>query len=202
MQLQRETGRRMRKGTYPGFLLNEKGQVMQFICMNKIRNLDKKICIKTHDGEYADKQKYRSRLTVTWRNCVNKRAVVIGINPSKANDSKSDRTLTVTARFLNMYGIDEFLMLNIYENYATNPKDMGKKRKTKFQRFHHELEEADIIFIAWGVSKNHYKTEKRRIEKILKPYQEKLYCAVNENGNMPVHPRRIRYNYAIARYIV
>lgn len=170
--------------------------------VDKTRNLDKKICIKTHNGEYSDNDKYRSKLTVTWRDFVNKRAVVIGINPSKANDSKSDRTLTVTARFLNMYGIDEFLMLNIYENYATNPNDMGKKRKTKFERFHSELEKADIIFIAWGVSKDSYKTEKRHIEKILKPYKKKLYCAINENGKMPIHPRRIRYNYDIVKYKV
>lgn len=170
------------------------------MCLGKTRDLDKKICIKTHDGEYSDNDKYRSQLTVTWRSCVNKKAVVIGINPSKANDSKSDRTLTVTARFLNMYGIDEFLMLNIYENYATNPNDMGKKKKTKFARFHHELKEADIIFIAWGVSKDSYKTAKKQIEKILKQYKEKIYCAVNDNGKMPIHPRRIRYSYDIVQY--
>lgn len=176
--------------------------MIQLVCLDKTRDLDKEIDIKLHNGEYSNNNnnKYRSRLTVTWRNYVNKKAVVIGINPSKAKDGKSDRTLTVTARFLNMYGIDEFLMLNIYENYATNPNDMGKKKKTKFERFHHELEAADIIFIAWGVSKDSYKNEKMQIEKILKPYKKKLYCAVNDNGKMPIHPRRIRYSYAIAKY--
>ncbi len=99
-----------------------------------------------------------------------------------------------------MYGIDEFLMLNIYENYATNPKDMGKKKKTKLSRFQHELEVADIIFIAWGVSNKSYKAEKVQIEKILEPYREKVYCAVNENGRIPIHPRRIRYDYDVVKY--
>lgn len=169
--------------------------------MKEVPKEERNITVCTHDGKYSNNNKCRSQLTVTWSIPVNRKAVVIGINPSKANDKRSDRTLTLTARYLNMYGFDEFLMLNIFENYATNQKDIGKKKKTDFSRFRHELEEADIIFIAWGVSKNIYRDEKEQIEVVLKPYKDKLYCAKNNNGRFPVHPRRISYSFDIIKYI-
>lgn len=61
----------------------------------------------TKDGLYTDNEKSREILTVRWsgntENPKNFSAVAIGINPSKANDERSDKTLTQLARFLDMY---------------------------------------------------------------------------------------------------
>lgn len=169
--------------------------------MEKIYEEDRKLKVKTGGGIYSDDNKNRQQLTVSWDGTGNKKAVVIGINPSKADDTRSDRTLTRTARFLNMYGVREFLMLNIFESYATKQKDIDFSSKSDFTKFRKILKEADIIFIAWGVEKK-YLQEKEEILKVLKKYGNKLYCVKKEDGKYPLHPIRISYESNIVKYII
>ena len=63
-------------------------------------------------GKYSEDNKNRSILIVAWESKYTKTAIAIGINPSKANDSRSDKTLTTLARCLDAYGYREFKMLN------------------------------------------------------------------------------------------
>ena len=169
--------------------------------MKKKYKEDRKLKVKTGGGIYSEDNKNRQQLTVSWDGTGNKKAVVIGINPSKANDTRSDSTLTRTARFLNMYGVREFLMLNIFESYATKQKDIDFSSKSDFTKFRRILKEADIIFIAWGVEKK-YLQEKEAILKVLKKYEDKLYCVIREDGKYPLHPIRISYEYDMEKYIM
>ena len=169
--------------------------------MKKKYKEDRKLKVKTGGGVYSKDGKRRQQLTVSWETAGNKKAIVIGINPSKANDTRSDSTLTRTARFLNMYGVREFLMLNIFESYATKQKDIDFSSKSDFTKFRRILKEADIIFIAWGVEKK-YLQEKEAILKVLKKYEDKLYCVIREDGKYPLHPRCIRYKHDMKKYIM
>lgn len=168
--------------------------------MERVRPLDKSLLVRTCNGVYSSDGKNRSKLTVTWENPAAQRAVVIGINPSKGNDIRSDRTLTLTARYLHTYGFDEFLMLNIFENYSTDPAGIDKSTRTDFVQYLDELESAAIILIAWGVSDRSYRAEKEQILKVLEPYRDKLYCVENPAGRKPVHPRRISYEFDLVPF--
>lgn len=167
--------------------------------MKKQYEVDRKLKVNTSGGRYSDNGRNRQQLTVTWKGNGTLKAVVIGINPSKANDNRSDRTLTLTARFLNMYGFTQFLMLNIFENYATDPKDIDLSSKTDFRKYQKELDEADKIFIAWGIERK-YMEQKDEILEVLNTYRDKLCCVENREGKKPFHPRRISYAYDLVRY--
>ena len=68
--------------------------------MKKLHEVNRNLCVKTKNGRYSDDGKNRETLTVYWDSEYDKKAIVIGINPSKANDERSDKTLTTAGRFL------------------------------------------------------------------------------------------------------
>lgn len=166
----------------------------------KGKNINTKLIVQTKNGQYSDNGKNRSILTVGWNGENKKSAVAIGINPSKANDSRSDKTLTTLARFLNYYGYSEFQMLNIFESYSTNQNGICKGTVTDFSCYNDIFDKVDSIFIVWGVS-NSYKEEKETILKFLRKYKEKVFCIRNDNGSYPLHPSRMNYKNEIAKYI-
>lgn len=49
-----------------------------------------------------------------------KKAVAIGINPSKAHKGESDTTLTKISIYLYQYGVGELAMINLFETISTN----------------------------------------------------------------------------------
>lgn len=49
---------------------------------------------------------------------------VIGINPSTAEPNKLDNTVTKVEKFAMANGYDGWVMLNVYPQRATNPKDI------------------------------------------------------------------------------
>lgn len=120
----------------------------------------------TKDGLYTDNEKNREILTVRWssntENPKNFSAVAIGINPSKANDERSDKTLTQLARFLDMYGFTNFKMLNIFSSYSTQQTGIRTNTQTDFSKFKGCLEDADMIILAWGTDRGAYKDEKKQ----------------------------------------
>ena len=81
--------------------------------------VDRKLKIHTKNGSYSEGAANRSILTVTWDSNNTKTAVAIGINPSKANDNRSDKTLTTLGRFLAANGYKELKMLHTNLNLKT-----------------------------------------------------------------------------------
>lgn len=54
--------------------------------------------------------------------------IVIGINPSTANDKDSDRTINRVIGFAEGNGFDSFVMLNLYPQRTPFPDDLHVKR--------------------------------------------------------------------------
>ncbi len=104
----------------------------------------------------------RSILLLIWDSNYTTLAVAIGINPSKANDNRSDKTLITLGRFLAANGYKELKMFNTFESYSTNQSGINHKTATDFVTYKSEFENADAIFIVWGISKQ-YKNEKAKI---------------------------------------
>ena len=56
--------------------------------------------------------------------------IVIGINPSTADDKTSDKTINRVIGFANGNGFDSFLMLNLYPQRTPYPNNLDKKIDT------------------------------------------------------------------------
>ncbi|SFZ94442.1 hypothetical protein SAMN05428642_104183 [Flaviramulus basaltis] len=81
----------------------------------------------------------------------------IGINPSTARPNDLDRTVTRVENFAFNNGYDGWLMLNVYPQRATNPKDMHltknadmhKEHIEQVKKFIQEQKNFDVC-AAWG----------------------------------------------------
>lgn len=160
--------------------------------------VNRKLCIYTENGVYSEGNTNRSILTVGWESVNRKTAVAIGINPSKANDTRSDNTLTRLGRFLAANGYKNFKMLNIFESYSTKQSGIKRTTLTDFSVYERELMAADSIFIVWGMTRS-YREERTAILSILKRYEEKVFC-LERNGRFPLHPSRMSYESNIISF--
>lgn len=137
------------------------------------------------------------RVTID-ENC-NKKAVVIGFNPSEADGKKSDRTLTKTARYLSQYEIGQFTMINLFETISKLPSEVRSEHRCNLEEYRSILEEADMIFVAWGTEG--HKKEKCAATQYLMQFKDKVCCVERRAERKPVaHPRRIRYEDELVYY--
>jgi hypothetical protein len=60
--------------------------------------------------------------------------IVIGINPSTANDSLPDRTIKKVMGFANGNGFDSFIMLNLYPQRTPYPHELHVEEDEKLTR--------------------------------------------------------------------
>ena len=83
--------------------------------------------------------------------------ICIGVNPSTAEPDRLDPTLQSVQRIALHNGFDSFIMLNVYAQRATSPKDMDS---ACHMELHHEnlrafryaltLSKAPAVWAAWG----------------------------------------------------
>ena len=170
--------------------------------VKKIREVRRNFPIVPFDAERreTDLGEIRQELCVKWDNG-DKRVVAIGINPSTAQNGKSDNTMTRLCRIIDMYGYNCVKMLNIYESVSTPQSGINKKTITDFQKKLDDIECADMVLIAWGMGG--YEEEKARIKDVLKPYNEKIFCIARKEENSfsyPRHPSRLSYKDVIIKY--
>lgn len=160
-------------------------------------NAERKVC--------SEKGMTRELLCAEWDNPFsrNEKIVAIGINPSMAHNGKSDNTITKLCRFLDMYGFDNLKMLNLYEDVSSVQLDGIEKNKTDFESKRAIFDDADIIVVVWGFDdKKDLRELKENANKVLVDYAEKLYCIENDDGKVPAHPSRMRYNWKLVPYVI
>jgi len=83
--------------------------------------------------------------------------IVIGVNPSTADETKPDPTMQSVLRFVNAFGYDGFVMLNLSSERCTDPLDlatamdlnMHKKNLAVIREMSQKYPEADIL-LAYG----------------------------------------------------
>ena len=82
--------------------------------------------------------------------------VCFGINPSTAAPGALDRTVARVARAAEQHGFDSFVVLNVYPQRATKPRDIHLRLQPELQRAN-EQHIADVIggrnvtvWAAWG----------------------------------------------------
>ncbi|MBT8287329.1 MAG: DUF1643 domain-containing protein [Bacteroidia bacterium] len=143
--------------------------------------------------------------------------IVIGVNPSTADDKIPDRTMTKVMNHARILGFDGFIMFNLYPQRATCPDDLQEKPNMKFIEKNTEVIKlvfrkyaGKTILAAWGqtIMMRPYLIDcLKEIEDILSPFEPKWghLGTLTLNGH-PRHPSRTSYacrliEFNIHRYI-
>lgn len=151
----------------------------------------------------SEDDKYRYCLTKIWEEN-KKRATVMMLNPSKANELKCDKSVMNISNYLidNNYGIMD--IVNLFSYMTIYPNELGQ-REQKYEKFNNQYitmaaERSDIIIIAWGSDSKKYITRKREVENMFIPYKYKLKCFEDEEGRKPRHPRDLGVKWTLEKY--
>lgn len=136
-------------------------------------------------AEFSEDRKYRYALWRIWDET--KPAVMfIGLNPSTANETESDRTITRVSTFASDWGYGGFYMTNLFgivsskpEILVTDPNPIGENDYWLNKVSAH----CDIIVFCWGV----FKQARTRAEEVKKRFPG-AYCLKKTKEGHPWHP--------------
>ncbi len=130
--------------------------------------------------------------------------VVIGVNPSTADDKVADRTMTKVMGFAERNGFDGFVMLNLYPQRCTSPEDLDKElntglHKRNLKEIRNAISEMEqpVVLVAFGdtIRKRHYLkdcfSDIVNVVKESKPQWKQIGLST-ASGN-PRHPSRASY---------
>jgi hypothetical protein len=158
---------------------------------------------------FSDDRIYRYTLTRTW----DERApalLVIGLNPSTADETKLDPTLRKVRKFAKRDGYGGFVMANLFAFRATEPRDMmaaeepvGPDNSLHLER----LATSHVnILCAWGTNGG-YRDRDRTVMGILNAVNERygldmsIMCLKRTKDGYPWHPLYVRDDQPMQRYV-
>lgn len=133
-----------------------------------------------------------------------KLAVVIGLNPSKANNEQSDNTVTRLENYFEKEGYGKLIIYNIFQNYSTNPIGICAETATDFSEnsIQEQLKKADKIVLAYGLDEVYKSYIENCLNNIME-YKDKFYCFCKKEEDKnptPIHPRALGYNWLLKKY--
>lgn len=112
--------------------------------------------------------------------------MVIGLNPSTANETKNDNTITKVIKVANYNGFGGVYMMNLFSQVTPYPKELCETKSyipsndywlTKIEK------KCDKVVFAWGNFKEAEYKSRQLIENIQFPY-----CFVQNKNGSPRHP--------------
>jgi len=113
-------------------------------------------------------------------------AMCIGLNPSKASDSKDDPTISGLIRMLTETGFGGFYMTNLFALVSPHPEDL-RMCPDPLKENDAYLEEVSkkcaVVIFCWG----NFKQAAYRERKIIKQFPDALCFGKNAHGK-PMHP--------------
>jgi|CXWL01.1.fsa_nt_gi hypothetical protein len=122
--------------------------------------------------------------------------VVIGLNPSTADETQDDPTIRRCVRFAELWGCGGLLMLNLFAFRATDPKALaiaadpiGPMNDEALAR------ESDgrVVLCAWGRSGGPATAARAKaVAGRLLALDRKLYCLARNKDGSPKHPLYMR----------
>ncbi len=133
------------------------------------------------------------------------RMLCIGVNPSKADEDRSDNTITRCCNFARRFGYGVLEMANLNAFRATDPKDMKAANDPVGPDNDRYLLEAvrrcDVIVVAWGIH-GAFMYRAQKVEKlIISSTNRQLYCFGITKDGYPRHPSRLANSTELVRYL-
>jgi hypothetical protein len=149
--------------------------------------VDKKLFDDGSDAIFSEDRKYRYALWRIWDDSKPK-VMFIGLNPSTANETQSDNTITKVCKIAKNNGYGGVYMMNCWAYVATKPEDL------KFNSMSDEWNNnmitviaakcQDVVF-AWGNFK--IVVENNRDKELSEMFPNAKALVINKNGS-PKHP--------------
>lgn len=139
---------------------------------------------------FSDDRLYRYVLWRTWDISLPS-LMMIGLNPSKANELDNDPTIRRCLGFAKLWGFGSLHMTNLFAYMATLPNDLKNADDPIGEENNHWLVETskrvEKIVFAWGV---HGKFNNRD-EEVINLFQNAFCIGVTKEG-FPKHPLYLR----------
>lgn len=125
--------------------------------------------------------------------------MVIGLNPSTADETKNDPTIRKCIGFAKRWGFEGLCMTNLFAFRATQPKEMlkcGNPIGDGNESYLREIaSDAGMILAAWGTNGSHLGRDqwaKRTIPNL-------MALKINRDGS-PMHPLYVPYETVPVRF--
>jgi hypothetical protein len=138
------------------------------------------------DAKLSDCRNYRFALWRTWDDS-KPFAMIVGLNPSTADEVKDDPTLTRCINFAKSWGYGGVCMTNLFAYRATDPKDMkaqndpiGANNDIWLNKL---ANDAGIVVAAWGNDGSYLSRSNMVVEMLPNLH----YLKMNKSGE-PAHP--------------
>lgn len=138
------------------------------------------------DANLSECRKYRYALWRAWDE-TKPYAMIIGLNPSTADEVKDDPTIIRCINFAKSWGYGGVCMANLFAYRATEPSDMKASNDpvgTENDAWLIKLaKEAGIVVAAWG-NDGIYLKRSHAVQNIL----SSLHCIKMNKSGEPAHP--------------
>ncbi len=142
--------------------------------------------------------------------------IVVGLNPSTADDTKPDRTIQKVRGFAMRNGFDGFIMLNLYPQRATHPEELAAEMDDSLmcenmihiESILHDIPEP-VLLASWGVTilqRPYFKTCIEQIHELARN-RDAQWMKIGDltKYGHPRHPSRVAYQalseFDIERYL-
>lgn len=146
---------------------------------------------ENNGATFSDCRKYRYSL---WRIWDGSKPLImfIGLNPSKANETKPDNTINTVRALASNWGYGGFYMMNLFAIVSEDPSVL-KTHPDPLGENDGWIEKIapkckDVVF-AWGA----FKEAKERCQKIINQFPDALCIKILKDGS-PKHPLYTPYN--------
>lgn len=147
---------------------------------------------------FSDNRIYRYALTRIWDKKLPS-IMIIGLNPSTADESENDPTIRRCIGFAKKWGYGKLYVTNLFAYRATYPKNLfeysepiGDENDYWISKL---LKEVDTVVLAYGNSGKYRNRDKEILNLVQNPY-----CIKTSKANMPVHPLYMKYTDKAIRY--
>ena len=147
----------------------------------------------------SDDEEYRYQLWRTWDED-KPTAGFIMVNPSTADATKDDRTISRCATFANGMGFGKIIVANLFAVRSSNPSiiedhpnPIGPENDEHLMAV---CEEAERHFAAWGTTGGKYE----RAREVANLIDESLYALMTSKHGHPRHPSRIPYDISVKSF--
>lgn len=141
------------------------------------------------EATISDDQIYRYKLSRTW-DSTKSTILFIGLNPSIADETIDDPTITRCLNYAKDWGYGTLLMANLFAFRSTYPKDIYlTDNPIGNENDNYILEcvaQSDLVVACWG--NNGIYMDRENIIKELIP---NLYCLKKNKNGTPHHPLRL-----------
>lgn len=167
--------------------------------------ITEKSILKT-EVRFSENKEYRYLLRKEW-DSKKKKAMVVMINPSTANDISMDFTTLYTLNNLQSLDFGGVDIVNLYPKITNKLKmiDISEEEIKLNNNLIIELvEKVDTIILAWGKKGENSKkifTQQHSLIKLLNKYHEKTFVLGDGSGGSWYHPLapQVRFNWTLIK---